>query len=369
MNNILISPAFYKNNIPVVFSTDANFVPQLYVAIKSLIEHSSKNNNYDIHILYDGLSEHHKEVFNDFIDTNVSIRFTDMHDYMQEHKDKWYIHNWGNGKWHSLSVYYRFFIPEIFSKYEKVIFLDGDIIVQTDIAQLYKIDLKKNWVGAVQDFSRFVKGDVIAAYAEETLKVPAIQYFNAGILLFNIRELSHIHFLEKCLDVLQKLGKPLLNDQDVFNVVFKDKVQYLSFDWNCLFWNVIYCRKNAKENLERDIYQKFEESAKNAKIFHFAGGRKPWFEPNLQYAHIFWQYARQTPFYEVLLLDMFKRQINISIPMLPHVFRRHEYKMKYYKYKFLKYFVFGKKRKKYKDKKRKYKKLLKDIRQFMKKVS
>ena len=47
-----VSPAFDKNNIPVVFATDNNFVPYLGVTIKSLVENSSEENNYDIVILY-----------------------------------------------------------------------------------------------------------------------------------------------------------------------------------------------------------------------------------------------------------------------------------------------------------------------------
>ena len=37
--------------VPVFFSTDVNYLPYLSVAIGSLIDHSSKNNTYNIYIL------------------------------------------------------------------------------------------------------------------------------------------------------------------------------------------------------------------------------------------------------------------------------------------------------------------------------
>ena len=304
-----ITPVFEKNNIAICFSTDNNFVPYLAVVMQSLVHNISQFNNYDIVILEENLTDFHKKDFFKYSRENVSIRFINMTSYMESYKDVWYIHNWGK-KWHSLSVYYRFFIPEIFKEYQKVVFLDGDIIINIDIAELYNVDLKENLVGAVQDFARNIKNDAIAEYSEKVLDVDRKKYFNAGVLVFNLKKLTKIKFLDNCIKTLQEIGRPKLQDQDILNIVLKDQVLYLNNAYNCLFWSILHGRSNAKELLDSELYSLWEEMAKNPKIFHYAGSRKPWSEPNLEYATYFWSYARQTPFYEEILGRMIDFKIS-----------------------------------------------------------
>ena len=366
-----IRPAFTEKNIPIVFSTDDNFVPYLATAIQSLVNNSSPYNNYDIILLEENLTNQHKQRLHAYSQKNISIRFINMKNYMEHYKDVWYIHNWGDNKWHSLSVYYRFFIPELFKKYEKIIFLDGDIIINTDIAELYHINLKQNLIGAVQDYARNVTGDVIADYAEKVLGVKRDKYFNAGILLFNLKELAKTNFLEKCINTLKVIGKPKLQDQDVFNVVFKNKILYLDYSWNCLFWNVIFCRANAKDHLSPRLYELWERIAQSPKIFHYAGKRKPWYEPNLEYSSTFWQYARMTSFYEEILARLVVFQIRQNSSqnynnLIPYAINYHRDSFKYLKYKILSKITFGKMREHYKKKRKELKTRLKDVRKFLK---
>jgi len=64
-----------------------------------------------------------------------------------------------NPKYLSILNHLRFYLPEIFPKLNKVLFLDDDIVVQKDLTGLWSIDLKGNVNGAVetcqQSFHRF----------------------------------------------------------------------------------------------------------------------------------------------------------------------------------------------------------------------
>ena len=46
-----------KQEIPIFFSCDDNYVPYLAVAIRSLIDHTTQNNIYRIIILNTGITE------------------------------------------------------------------------------------------------------------------------------------------------------------------------------------------------------------------------------------------------------------------------------------------------------------------------
>ncbi|KAK4254535.1 hypothetical protein QN277_009907 [Acacia crassicarpa] len=64
-----------------------------------------------------------------------------------------------NPKYLSILNHLRFYLPEIFPKLNKVLFLDDDIVVQKDLSGLWSIDLKGNVNGAVEtcgeSFHRF----------------------------------------------------------------------------------------------------------------------------------------------------------------------------------------------------------------------
>ncbi|KAK8575516.1 hypothetical protein V6N13_033247 [Hibiscus sabdariffa] len=55
-----------------------------------------------------------------------------------------------NPKYLSILNHLRFYLPEIFPKLNKVLFLDDDIVVQRDLTGLWSIDLKGNVNGAVE---------------------------------------------------------------------------------------------------------------------------------------------------------------------------------------------------------------------------
>ena len=68
----------FNNEVSCVFASDDNFAPYLGTAIKSLIENSTKENNYGIYILEEGLSEKHKTALLEFEKENTKIFFINM---------------------------------------------------------------------------------------------------------------------------------------------------------------------------------------------------------------------------------------------------------------------------------------------------
>ena len=374
----IIEPAFAHNCIPIVFATDNRYAPQLYVAISSLFSNASSAYNYDIIILTSDLSSHHKMMLlNDFTKDNASIRFYDVDIWIKENQDSFHIHNWG-GAWHSISVYFRFVIPEICSRYDKVIFLDSDLVIPGDISKMYDIDLGDYYLGAVQDLSRQLEGEKIAQYVESTLRILPANYFNAGVLLLNIKKMRGKNFPGLFLECLKQLGKPLLQDQDVFNVVFKNKVKYLDYKYNCLLWNSMHCHPSYDIRLPQRLLDSAHRAAQNPIVLHYAGIKKPWKSPHLEYAHYFWEYARKTPYYEQLIWDNLLARIPatnknastaakspIPLSILKDALQQKKLYWRYVRYRILSKITFGKSRKKYWTKKCAVRKRLMDIRSFL----
>ncbi len=51
----------------------------------------------------------------------------------------------------SAETFYRFLIPELLPFYDKVLYLDSDIVVLGDVAELFDVDLKDNILAATRD--------------------------------------------------------------------------------------------------------------------------------------------------------------------------------------------------------------------------
>ena len=173
--------------IPIFFAIDDEYIPFLAVALESLIENSSKNYYYSIKILYTHIKEENKKKIAKFEKENVKIEFVDLNYYIEGIKDKLYTRDY-----YTKTTYFRLFIPNLYPQYDKVIYLDSDIAVLGDIADLYNEDIGDNLVAAAPDGSvREIKE--FQEYVERVVGMATYKnYFNAGILLMNLAFDFHV---------------------------------------------------------------------------------------------------------------------------------------------------------------------------------
>lgn len=309
-------PAFHKNNIPVVFSCDGAFIPYLGVCIKSLIDSSSVENNYDILILEDDVPTWNKNRILNLISDreNFSIRFISVAHLRKQYSDKFYV----RGRY-TLSTYFRFFIPDLFSAYEKVIYLDADIIVLKDIARLYEIELGDNLLGATLDYAIHInwnagkKGIARYKYAYDYFSRIGQSnnmdnYFQAGVLLFNIKACRRENIFQKAYHFLLQVSSPLHVDQDVLNAITIGKVKLIDQRWN-FQWHLRLGEYESLKYLPYPMYEKINDVFANYYIIHYCSNIRPWFAPSAINAHHFWDVAKTTVFYEELLYQNLNKQI------------------------------------------------------------
>ncbi len=136
MNKIL--PAFEKNNIAIAFAANDFFVPYMATMIYSVVVNGSKDNNYDIVILTSDISAENRQTLAKMITPfeNVSLRVANVEEYVSE-----YIFYTENKEGLTKETYYRLLIPEIMEAYDRVLYLDGDMVALVDIADLFHTDL------------------------------------------------------------------------------------------------------------------------------------------------------------------------------------------------------------------------------------
>ena len=179
-----------EERIPIFFSVDDRFVPCLVVALNSIVKNTNSRNTLEIHILYTELSQRSFDLLREFQSKRVSVQFDDCSDYLRAITDRLPIRDY-----YSKTTYYRLFIADMFPELDKMLYLDSDIIVLGDVADLYHHDIGDNILGAPVD--RVMKLPECKLYAEKALGIDGTAYMNAGARLSNTKEFRPYEMLEK----------------------------------------------------------------------------------------------------------------------------------------------------------------------------
>ena len=261
-----------NKEIPVFFAVDNGYIPFLSVALRSLIDNTSKENIYAIKILYTNVTEENKIKIKKYETENISIEFVDLNKQLEEIKEKLYTRNY-----FSNTTYYRLFIPELYPEYDKAVYIDSDTVCLSDIAELYNTDMGDNLIAGIPD-GVIQAIDIFKDYVERVVGVADYNnYFNAGVIVMNLKELRDYKFEEKFIYMLEKIKFEVAQDQDYLNRLCKGRVKILDYSWNRM---PVMGKTEGKINL-----------------IHYNLGAKPWYFDDVLYQEYFWKYAEKTEFY------------------------------------------------------------------------
>lgn len=309
----ILKPAFQTNEVPVIFTSSEFNVPYLGVCIESILQHISPQNNYDIIILTTDIGEGSEDKLKATIRgrNNVKIRFWDPTAMISAQNFKINIQGY-------ISLpFYKAFIPWLFPFHNSAIVLDTDLLVKTDIAKLLSVDLRGKYIAAVKDivFMGLLNGKEAGwhDYATQNLKLQEpYNYINAGVLVMNSEYIRN-NLRQTELMAIATRDDLRLADQDLINVAFDGKITFLDPKWNfCIKSNqwVEDCMNLA----EKKSLLAYKESVSSPWIIHFANNPKPWGNPSLPMADSWWSVAKNTSYYEELLLRLINFQINTLVP-------------------------------------------------------
>lgn len=304
------SPAFSENNIALAFASSNEYAPILGEVLQSVCDNASDEYNYDITILSNNISKTYKEILSKIPKTdNFSIRFFEISSYLDGRHFYTRDHV-------TVMTYVRLAVLDIFRHYDKVLYLDSDITVNRDLADLYLTELGENYLAAVRDTVMLGWCNGLNKeqheYNRSVLKLKDDHsYFNGGVLLFNLKKLRESYTSDQLLDMAAS-QKWKWFDQDVLNVICQGKVVFLPENWNLMVhvWSV---PQQLPEYFAPYQYYKNYQAARNDPwIIHYAGHVVPCFNTYVDRAELFWRYAKKTEFYEILLLTMCRAQYNLG---------------------------------------------------------
>ena len=259
-----------SNNEPIVLvcAADDNYGMPLTTTVHSALVNLKNKQKVVLFIIDGGIRESTKrKIIKSLSSEQVEISFVQANEALLE--------NMKVSDVLTLATYYRLLIPELLPKhFEKVIYLDSDLIVKGDLGQLWNIDLGDNYVLAVQDIcQRYIwNAGGLRNYQQLGIS-PESKYFNGGVLVINLEKWRAENTGRKTIEFLEQNKEYVQwHDQDGLNGVLAGKWGELDPRWNQM--HAIHEYSLWTESpYEEDVYN---DVLHNPYIVHFTTPPKPW---------------------------------------------------------------------------------------------
>lgn len=266
---MLVSALIYwkyspQNIIHLAYMTDRNYLPYVETSIYSALKNKQKSTVYSVHVIAkDFTSEDIKEI------KKLETPSLKINIYPAKSLNLDLAHL---GRFASFEIsLQKLFIAEYLKNIDKVLYLDADTLVLDDLSKAYQTDIKDNYVAAVKDGLMYQHPEHI----DEIGLAWRNFYFNSGIMLLNLKTIRQDDIIKSAL-IYFNTHQEIFGDQDVLNVVFKQKVSPLSYRYNCN--STFFEEKDAaflSQFYGEQVPTPPQKVYETAAILHFAG-HKPW---------------------------------------------------------------------------------------------
>lgn len=271
---------------------DKNYLMPLCVTMVSIFENNA-NNRVSIFVIGKDLTDKHKNIAKEIaqrynqnisfyeIDNNALEELPDVHGYLTK------------------ATYIRLFITKILpSHIDKILYLDNDIIVNDDLEELWNTDIENHPCAvALDSYSYNIEHF-------NRLQYPMYKgYFNAGVMLINLKYWREQNILEKAICFANTYPKRIyMADQDIMNYLFQDSKVILPLKFNAIC--TYFFRKR---EVPFEVWDQLKEAQINPTIIHFTW-IKPWFYEGQDHplSEYFFKYLSLTPWKDMQLRYFYK---------------------------------------------------------------
>lgn len=252
------------NLIPIAMATDNNYVYPTIVAMTSILETKKEDTFIDFNIMISGKVDNENKLKLKKLEKlykNCSVNLIDMQSVLSK------MENIPPSM--AIPTFYRLAMPSVFQKYDKIIYLDGDIIVAKDLWEMFNTDLEGNYIGGGLDLP-IIRKNRTTDYAARLGMDSIESYINAGVLLMDLKKLRENNMEKIFYEFIPELKTRKLNfkDQDTLNSTCYGKIKILPKEYTLR--SAYYVAKLTETPLA-------DHKSADPTIIHYAGRRdKPW---------------------------------------------------------------------------------------------
>lgn len=241
----------------IAFGVDDRYAPYVRVVLKSIGE-NNRTGLICIHLLTNSISYRNRnclqQIVGEYPNLSIQIHNVDCRKLQGIKESRWPISAW-----------FRIFLPSLLSDVTRVLYLDADTLVLSELDELFTIDMTEKAIAAVLDPMTFEKKTFSRCNYD-----PNKLYVCAGVMMMNLDYWREHGLTEKIIEwSIEHEDEIEYADQDAINYVCKDAKIILPFRFgllNCFQYKQFY---------EVPYYELLKESLLNPVIVHYAN-HYPW---------------------------------------------------------------------------------------------
>ena len=263
--------------IPVCFIYDKNFIMPTSVAITSMLDNRREDTFYDIFLIGVGCENEdvsYLEAFKSEKNVDVHFRTADM----SEFKDISQVSHV------SPAAMVKFNLPKIVPEYDKLLYIDGDVLIMKDLTEFYSEDLTGYYIGGPMNTVDVVRGK---------------NQYLSGAYVFDSKRMREDDIPRKLIEHRLSLGNRKAMDITTFNDVLNADFKNMPIKYDLPIRKLMYERKYY--NLARfnaffgESYSNYKEIIEDAVVIHFDGADKPWKYSCFLYDDVWYRYYKKSP--------------------------------------------------------------------------
>ena len=237
--------------INVLYSFDTRFWRLAAVAINSLMAHRNADTEITVYCMVAPHTRGYKKIKQIVSANNGKLVWRVIRRRENPYR------NYDYSRW-SPVIFYRLFAHRVFPNVDKMLYMDSDTLVQSDLSELFNTDVSNYVLGAVRDMAPTEDLDSYAGKYVREFKEKYLAYnlyVNSGVLLMNLKNMAASE--QDLANVNLELRYP---DQDIINVALDGKILELP-----LRYNFIPDRPRAAKFSP----QEYAYATENPGIYHF----------------------------------------------------------------------------------------------------
>jgi lipopolysaccharide biosynthesis glycosyltransferase len=287
-----------KQRISVAYCLDNDYTYPTLVSMISILENSSRYTFYTFYLLVEKniFEKQNKEKF-----THLEEKYDRCKVIIFELTNE-NLSN-ANTKRYPITTYYRLLLPKLIPDINRIIYLDGDTLVFSDLTEMINLEMNNN----------IILGFVDNSYKKaKQFGIKTNKYITCGVILINLKKMRKENISQKFFDFINKNKNKLTQeDQTVINIVLHGRIDFLPPKFG--MWNFYNKKSLLKHNhyinkkLGIKVYNdsEFLKGWKHPSILHYVR-KKPWNSiDNLRTKRFFcdkwWKYAKKSDEYKNIL--------------------------------------------------------------------
>jgi lipopolysaccharide biosynthesis glycosyltransferase len=263
-----------EKTLNVLYQSNDNYAVITGVSIISLLENNKDLDQINIYVLNDNIARENLDKIQQTCDDyNRKLIVVDTETILRQLKEL----NVAPFK-NTYTTYFKLMaIKSLDLPTDRVLQLDGDTIINHSLAELCAVDLTGYVCAATYDCTMNSYKTLLGIPIDD-------KYYNCGVLLINQNFWREYECEEKIIEHLKNVRSGYYTvDQDIINVLFRDKIKYLNLTYNFNSGFYIYGIKESLKlyNLKSINYNTYEEIRKEYDdpiIYHCMGAMtgRPW---------------------------------------------------------------------------------------------